>query len=372
VVGAGVAGLTVAARLIRAGRPVRVVEQERFRSDRGYAIGLYPLGTRVIDELGLGAALEARSLAVGRYRLADVDDAEIQSFDMSALTSAAGPMRMLERAALLEILGRGSSGRVSYGVRVRSLVEEDASVSVSFTDGSSGSFDALIACDGAASETRDIFGEPARYDSEWELWTWWAPTIPALPFEPTTVHEWWGPRCFAGTYPAPERTMCVVGGPRTLTRMTGAREFLLEHAPSLAERVPSLDESLVDSDRAYRWSMRDARSATWARGRIALCGDAATGFLPTAGVGASVALRSAWVLADELLSAEPATVPTSLASYERRCRRMAEQSQSASRRLARVMFLRHARLDRPRRAIARRYPAARLLRQISEANLLPL
>jgi hypothetical protein len=108
--------------------------------------------------------------------------------------------------------------------------------------------------------------------------------------------------------------MCVGGGPRALTRTTCAREFLSEHAPSLSERVPSLGEALVDSDGAFRW----------------------------------------------------------LARYERRCRRMAEQSQTASRRRARVMFLRYALLDRPRRAIARRYPAARLLRQIVEANRPPL
>jgi 2-polyprenyl-6-methoxyphenol hydroxylase-like FAD-dependent oxidoreductase len=369
VVGAGVAGLTVASRLAAAGDDVRVVEREPAVGDAGYAIGLYPLGSRVVESMGLGAALEERSCTVDRYRLADVADDPIQSFDMSALTAAVGPMRMIERAALLELLGRGARGLVTRGVCVRSLLDDGASVAVSFTDGHSDRFDAVVGCDGIASPMRErVFGRAPVYDAGWELWTWWTS---GARFDRATVREWWGARCFAGVYPAPARVMCAVGGPTEIVRSGAAAEILAREAPTLLRRVPALADALADAGGAYRWPMRDVRSPRWVCGRVALCGDSAAGFLSTAGFGASVALRSAWALTDELAKAGSTAVSVGLARYERRCRPIAERSQTDSRRLARVMFLRHGVLDRPRRALARHYPPARALGQIVDANRVP-
>lgn len=71
-----------------------------------------------------------------------------------------------------------------------------------------------------------------------------------------------------------------------------------------------------------------------ARGRTTLVGDAAAAFLPTASVGASMALESAAVLADELSRTDPAYVPNALALYERRRRTRVEAAQTQSRHLS--------------------------------------
>lgn len=110
--------------------------------------------------------------------------------------------------------------------------------------------------------------------------------------------------------------------------------------------------------------MADGRSGRWVLGRVALCGDSAAGFLPTAGVGASCAMRAAAGLADELSRADAGTVPLALELYQKRCRRIIERNQAESRRLARVMFVRHAPLARARDQLARLYPAERALGQI--------
>ncbi|HUZ34735.1 MAG TPA: hypothetical protein VMV17_00235 [Streptosporangiaceae bacterium] len=109
--------------------------------------------------------------------------------------------------------------------------------------------------------------------------------------------------------------------------------------------------------------MSDIRSARWVSGRIALCGDSAAGFLPTAGVGASSALRAAG-LADELSRADAVSVPLALELYEKRCRRIIERHQADSRHLARVMFVRHPATAWARDQLVRRYPARRALRHI--------
>ena len=107
--------------------------------------------------------------------------------------------------------------------------------------------------------------------------------------------------------------------------------------------VEPLLADLPDSD-LYLWRMADVRARQWVRGRVVLVGDAAAAFLPTAGIGASMALESAAVLADELSRTSTQYLPDALALYERRRRRRVEATQNQSRRLARLMFLRSPRL----------------------------
>ena len=63
-------------------------------------------------------------------------------------------------------------------------------------------------------------------------------------------------------------------------------------------------------------NLTDCRSDTLSVGRVALVGDAAAGFLPTAGIGAAMAMESAWVLGSLLGEATPDRVPDLLGRYE--------------------------------------------------------
>jgi len=56
----------------------------------------------------------------------------------------------------------------------------------------------------------------------------------------------------------------------------------------------------------------------WYKGRIVLVGDAAHAILPTAGVGASMAMKSAAVLAEELTRTDSQHVELALERYVRR------------------------------------------------------
>jgi 2-polyprenyl-6-methoxyphenol hydroxylase-like FAD-dependent oxidoreductase len=75
-------------------------------------------------------------------------------------------------------------------------------------------------------------------------------------------------------------------------------------------------------------------------GRVALLGDAAAGFLPTAGIGAAMAMESAWVLGSLLADAALDRVPDALHRYEASQRPRVEAAQANSRQLARLMFTR--------------------------------
>jgi 2-polyprenyl-6-methoxyphenol hydroxylase-like FAD-dependent oxidoreductase len=100
-----------------------------------------------------------------------------------------------------------------------------------------------------------------------------------------------------------------------------------------------LDRILAEiGDDAYFWELNDKRSATWHSGRVGLVGDAAAGFLPTAGIGAAMAIESAAVLARHLVGCSPETVEAALGAYEREQRTRVEAAQDNSRQLAPIMF----------------------------------
>src|SRR5215467_10180581 len=87
IIGAGVAGLTLAARLAQQGRPPVVIERSA-DPGAGYAIGLYPMGSCVLHGLGRYHELLARGLVVNDYEIADHAGRVLKRVDMSVLTGA--------------------------------------------------------------------------------------------------------------------------------------------------------------------------------------------------------------------------------------------------------------------------------------------
>ncbi len=117
--------------------------------------------------------------------------------------------------------------------------------------------------------------------------------------------------------------------------------------------------------------MTDLRTNHWSKGRVAVCGDAGIAFLPTAGVGASNALRAAASLADELSRADATSVRLALELYEKRCRHIIEGNQHDSRSLARYMFIENRALSWARDQMLRHYPPSKMVDQIVDSMHTP-
>jgi len=367
VVGAGVAGVTLAQLLRQEGLHPVLLERSGQHADSGYMLALMPMVDPVLEDLGLQEEYRARSVDLRRYRVRNRAGAPIREYSMEGMLSRFGDYRGISRGELLRVLG-SRGGTVSYGATVTAVEQRSGAARVTVHDGSEhveAEFDAVVAADGLHSTTRDLVlraDQVSSYDTRWGGWVAWAAPDDA----DDLGEELWGAGFFIGTYPVEGRLGVFVGGPRTDTKVGPAR-FVARIRGELTSLDPRLDAALdvvAQSDEAYYWSLTDRRCATWSAGRVVMLGDAAAGFLPTAGIGAGMAMESAWTLGRRLGTAAPERVLDVLRDYEQAQRPRVEAAQDNSRQLARLVFHRSKALAALRDTTTRFVSIERALRPI--------
>ncbi len=155
IVGAGIAGMTAAGELARAGIEVDLIEREPEPVFRGIGILLLPPAVRSMEMLGLAEACLERGFP-------QVDSA---TFLADGTLLARTPMVGLAEGDLPPAIGiaRSAFGDVlreraeAGGVRLRCGLTIDAleeSGDVRFSDGSSGRYDVVVGADGLRSSVR--------------------------------------------------------------------------------------------------------------------------------------------------------------------------------------------------------------------------
>jgi salicylate hydroxylase len=340
VIGAGIAGLTLAQLLRRRGLHPVLVERAGSDAPSGYMLALMPLVDPVLAELGLTEAYRAESVPMDRYRIRSRHGAVVREYRMGKLFDAYGDYRGIGRGELMAVLG-GPGGTVAHGVTVTALEQEAGGVTAAFAgaDVPDAEFDAVIAADGLHSATRGLLLEPDQvggYETDWGGWVVWTDADA----DPDLGEELWGTGWFAGTYPVKDRLGVILCGPRESAGegLAALVARIREDAPDAGDRLDRVLAAAVDGRESYYWPLYDRRSAAWTSGRVALVGDAAAGFLPTAGIGAAMAIESAGVLAHRLAGADRGGVREALRAYEHAQRPRVEAAQKNSRQLAPMMF----------------------------------
>lgn len=371
VIGGGLAGLTLAGQLSRLGVSPRVVERNPVYTDAGYGIGLYRPGSEVFRTLGCYDEFRTRGREIDSYTIADYRGKRLASVQFAAIGEQVRPFVMAPRADLIDLLrGACVDVPITMGTEVVGMRPHIDRVEVTFDDGTIGDFDVVACCDGRNSLGRSWIPQGVKHvDTQWVYWTWWGPDAV---FDPNALVEHCAPGWFLGAYPVPGKCMYGLGVPAELAPRADAptetvREFLTATLEPLRRFNPTVAGLVAEVPNFYRWSMRDSRARAWHHGRIVLCGDAAATALPTAGVGASHAIHSAGVLAEELGRAGRADVPTALARYADRCQRFVEMNVRKARFTARYSFTRTATTTWLRDRVLERYPTDRVLKQLTKS-----
>ncbi|MGV2985362.1 FAD-dependent oxidoreductase [Microbacterium sp. AGC85] len=340
IAGAGVAGITLAALLRRQGLHPVVIERMPAMSHPGYMLALMPTVDRVFDDLGIRREYLAHSTPLSRYAFHSRRGRRLRTDDLGALLAVHGDYQGVERGTLLDLLSSDGTP-VSFGTSIGAITWDDGESAVLFADtGVTASFDLVVAAEGIHARTRDLLpvGNVHDTDTGWGGWVSWCPPIG----DEELGEEVWGDGSFLGVYPVKGRLGVFLGGPVADT-VVGPRAFadrVRAAAPELSARLlAALDAAAADRD-PYFWPLTDVRAERWVAPGAVLLGDAAAGFLPTAGIGAAMAMESAWMLGRMLAHADRDGLSQVLAEWERIEKPRVEAAQSNSRMLARLMFRR--------------------------------
>ncbi|MGH3925278.1 MAG: FAD-dependent oxidoreductase, partial [Pseudonocardiaceae bacterium] len=202
VVGAGVAGLTLAQLLRGQGLHPVLVERAGPDAEDGYMLALMPLVDPVISRLGAGDEYRDRSEGVHRYRMHGRSGAPLREYSLDGLLARFGDYRGIERGQLLRVLASGDAP-VSFGTTVTALEQTRQTVRAHLVDQTGerdAEFDVVVAADGLHSTTRELVLGPDQihtYDTGWGGWVAWADSDS----EPDLSEEIWGAGFFVGSYP---------------------------------------------------------------------------------------------------------------------------------------------------------------------------
>jgi len=370
IIGAGVAGLTCANLLSQHGINPQIVERESEDSfnGSGYMLGLLLLGGRVFNEMGLRAQYFNESIEMEHYNVHAASGELIQTYPLDFINSQYGSYRGISRVKLIEVLlEQVSPEQILFDTIVQDFSQKDEKVSVQFSNGENEIFDLVIVADGLHSQTRKLLLTEGQYQYRETGWGGWVTWVDA---EPTTAYdEFWGAGSFLGLYPVKDHIGVFLGGSVDAIKEKGRIAFINEVAQEVSGEYAlphKALQSLQETSEPYFWKFRDCRSDIWHQGTIVLLGDAAAGFLPTAGVGASMAMDSASALVDELSRADRHHLSYALQLFTQRQKERVERAQDDSRNFGRFMFVQSKVMAAIRDRMVAFYSLQRMLADLSK------
>lgn len=306
VVGAGIAGLTLAVGLRRAGVDCVVYEQASAARCDDAGVQLSPNGTRLLRRLGLGPALEriaARPEAVEVRRWSDGRVVGWTRLGDEGEARYGAPYYTMARAQLHRLLldaafpdGCGDDYRP--GRRLVGLREAPSGVQLSFMDGTVTAADLVVGADGVDSTVRAILAPDRPRRSDFVLYQGLvaADRLPSGAGERITVFTGAGQQC-----------RWYRSGPEwfSLAAVVSAGPAAGHPAAAFAGWHHDVRQALAGATGLRRSELYQRPPLSrWHSDRVAVVGDAAAPLLPFGGQGANQAIESAATLAACLLDGD--------------------------------------------------------------------
>jgi 2-polyprenyl-6-methoxyphenol hydroxylase-like FAD-dependent oxidoreductase len=344
IAGAGIAGLTLALALERAGHRPEVVEKAPGPRGGGYMVDFYASGYDAAEALGLHAALEAI-----HYPIAEIVEVDRQGRTKSAIDYRAlrqllhGRHYNFQRGDLERVLLDQVHGRVPirYGTTVDAFTPTPDGVEATLSDGSQGRWDLLVGAEGIHSRIRaQLFGDEGQFSHflGMRVAAYHLDAVPpalegwdAFPML-TTVDR------LMGLYPTRAGRLAVfllyrVDRPLTRGETRDPCAELERNFRDLGWLAPEVLAGCRQDPEPYFDDVSQISLPTWHAGHVVLVGDACQAVSLVAGQGASLAMAGAVILAEELGRGED--VPAALDRYQRRVQPFVAVRQANARKFAR-------------------------------------
>lgn len=307
--GASMAGLSTAWWMNSIGYKVTVVEMAGAPRTNGSAIDLKGNTINTVKRMGLFEPFKAARLGVEKIEIKDAGDVTINSVVIKhAGEETSADEIEIERDKFVSVMMSALKNNISFMFNdtIASLSETENGMQVTFKNGAPQTFHLVLGCDGMHSGVRKLwFGHEQEY----------AHFMGAY-FSLTIVRKLLVPQNTMQMYNTPGKSImlnayngktdiifCFLSQteiPYDYRNMEEQKRTIVKQFEEQNWRAAELLEEIQHSDNFYFDKFCQVRMPSWTKGRVALIGDAAYCASPAAGMGASLSLDGAAVLADAL------------------------------------------------------------------------
>jgi 2-polyprenyl-6-methoxyphenol hydroxylase-like FAD-dependent oxidoreductase len=305
VVGAGIGGQSVAIGLKKAGFEVDVIELHKEFNVYGVGIIQQANALRALDAIGVADEAMLRGSPYGKVKLClphGVQIGEAGTPPIGHFPSHNGISRRILHEVLFEEAQKiGLKYRM--GVTVETIDNQPDIVNVAFTDGTSGSYDIVIAADGTNSKVRKlIFGEFKSTYVGLSVWRY--------PFKRPagldTGYIFFNKKHKIGVIPMTADSCYIFLNSAEGNNPQIPEDQMVEKLkgymsaypiPLVQELIPQVTDSKLVNYRALETLKMPA---PWYKNRVVVLGDAAHTTIPQLGSGAALAIEDGVVLVEEL------------------------------------------------------------------------
>lgn len=335
IVGAGIAGPTLAFWLNKSGHEVTIVEHAPKLRSGGYLIDFWGAGFDVAQRMGIVPELRTRGYVFTEARAIDRIGRKIASFDPEAVIESNKRYLSIPRTDLAAVIYDSLGGAVELMLSdtVRELADESERVRVTFESGSTRDFDLVIGADGLHSRVRKLaFGPDEQFEKYLGM------VVAAFDAERYPERDELVAMMYAEVGFQAIRLSFRDDATLLLFSLRhdadvpverAAQESLLwEKLGDKGWEVPEMLAVMPNAKNFYFDSVSQIQMPSWSSGRIALVGDA--GACPSflAGQGSALAMVEAYTLAAEL--ARTSDHREAFARYEQRLAPLIRSKQDAA------------------------------------------
>jgi 2-polyprenyl-6-methoxyphenol hydroxylase-like FAD-dependent oxidoreductase len=335
--GAGIAGPALAILLNKNGFKTTIVERASSLRTAGQQIDVTGPGVELIRYMGVDEAIRARTVGDEGIHFVDGNDKRIASFPVSSSTTSLVREIEIMRGDMADVFYQATKDQTEYifGDRVTGLSESEEGITASFKNGANRTFDLVVAADGLSSRTREVAFGSSKDAAVKNLSQWVALfLIPHSPEDGTWTRA----------YNAPEGRVVVL---RPDVKRKRTSVYLCQGSDDMSITEKSVEEQRVIVQRTFAgagWEtervlshmehaedfyvqqVAQVKMPSWHKGRTVLLGDAGYCPAPVSGLGTTMAIVGAYVLAGCLVTHEH-DLPRALEQYEADMRPFVESAQ---------------------------------------------
>jgi 2-polyprenyl-6-methoxyphenol hydroxylase-like FAD-dependent oxidoreductase len=311
VSGASMAGLSTAWWMNRLGYKVTVVEISDQPRTAGAAVDIKGPAADAARRMGIFEEIQSNRLHLELIEFKNTDDITESSVVLTPDSGIELPPDNdieIERDKFVNILYSKLKNEVEFifNNSITGLNETKENIEVTFKDGSHEKYELVLGCDGIHSGVRKIwFGNENEYAHF--LNAYFATTIlNKLVIKQKTMQM----------YNVPDKSIMLNAYnnktdiifcfnteeeiPYNFRDKEQQKKIILDQFDQVGWRTAGLLEELKNSQNFYFDKFCQIKMPSWTKGRVALVGDAGYCASPAAGMGASLAVNGATVLADAL------------------------------------------------------------------------